>query len=62
VKDLMVNGLALPESYMSAIRQQNFAEGFATNAATQQSLEKVERIVIENDRLIFEVGTNNIPH
>lgn len=62
VKDLTVNGLALPESYLSAIRRQNFAEGFATNSATQQSLEKVKRIIVEGDRLIFQSATNGLPH
>jgi len=60
VKDLSVNGQALPESYMSAFRGKNFAEGFATNAEVKQSLEKVQRIAIDDDRLVFEVGTNRL--
>lgn len=60
LKDLTVNGMALPENYMSAIRQQNFAEGFATNENAQASLERVKRIAVEKDRLIFEVGSTNV--
>ena len=59
VKELTVNGVELPASYMSAIRQQNFAEGFATNASTRASLERVKRIAVENGRLLFEVGGSN---
>lgn len=59
VKELSVNGEALPEHYMTGIRQQNFAEGIGTNAVTQESLERIQRVAVENDRLIFEVGGTN---
>lgn len=58
IQDLAVNGLALPENYLASIRRQNFAEGFATNTATQRALAKVQSLLVEGDRLVFQVGTN----
>jgi hypothetical protein len=60
VKELAVNGLKLPEHYMNVIRQQNFAQGMATNAPVIQSLEHVGRVAVENDHLLLEVGTQPV--
>lgn len=59
VKDISVNGLPLPESYMKGIRDVNYAQGMATNSDTQEALQRIQRVAIENDRLIFEVGSTN---
>jgi len=59
LQQLRVNGVPLPEDYMSNIRRINFAEGVATNQDVRASLERIKRIAVENDRLIFEVGGTN---
>lgn len=56
MKDLSVNGLKLPETYMGPIRQQNFAQGLATNMPVVESLERIGRIGVTNGQLVFEAG------
>lgn len=55
IKDFVVNGKNLPEHYMTYIRRQNFAQNVGTNSVTRESLERVGRVAIENEQLIFEV-------
>lgn len=59
VKDISVGGRPLPEYYMKGIRDVNYAQGLATNAATQEALRRIQRVAIDDDRLIFEVGSTN---
>lgn len=59
VKEISVGGLPLPEHYMKGIRDVNYAQGLATNAATQEALRRIQRVAIDDDRLIFEVGSTN---
>lgn len=62
VKDVSVNGLALPEHYMKNIRDVNYAQGVMTNTTANGAFKHVSRVGIEGDRLILEVGgTNAVP-
>lgn len=55
IKDLGVNGTNLPSHYMNYIRRRNYAQGVGTNSVTRESLERVGRVAIENEQLVFEV-------
>ena len=62
IMEINVNGRPLPEHYMKGIRDVNFAEGVATNAAANGAFQHISRVGIENDRLVLEVGgTNSVP-
>jgi hypothetical protein len=58
IKDLGVNGTNLPGHYMDYIRRRNYAQGVGTNSVTRESLERVGRVAIENEQLLFEVKSN----
>ena len=59
VKEISVNGLPLPEHYMNGLRDVNFAEGVATNAAANGAFQHISRVAIDDDRLVLEVGGTN---
>lgn len=56
VRDVTVNGIKLPEHYMTWLRKQNFARDVGTNAATKESLQRVGRIAVEDGQLVFDVS------
>lgn len=62
VKEISVSGHPLPEHYMKNIRDVNYAQGMATNSETHEALQRIQRVAIEDDRLIFEVGATNRVH
>lgn len=45
---VVVNGKALPEEYLAAIRQQNFAESVNQNPEVMKTLEKLETIEVKD--------------
>jgi hypothetical protein len=53
LKELTVNGMQLPDTYMGAIRGQNLAQGM-TNDPAIESFKKVGRIAVEGGRLVIE--------
>jgi hypothetical protein len=61
LQELSVNGVALPEDYMSNLRRINLAEGMVTNEPLHSTLQRVKRIAVEGERLIFEIGATNAP-
>jgi len=62
VKEIKVGGKPLPEYYMKNIRDVNYAQGMTTNAATQEALRRFQRVEIDDNRLIFELGGTNRVH
>lgn len=58
VKQISVGGRPIPEYYMKNVRDVNYAQGFATNAETAEALRRLQRVEIDDNRLVFEVGTN----
>jgi hypothetical protein len=59
VQNISIKGKPLPEHYMARIRAVNFAESFATDPATRQSFQRIRRVSMEDERLIFEMGSTN---
>jgi len=59
VKAISVGGKPLPEYYMKNIRDVNYAQGVGTNAATQEALRRLQRVEIDDNRLVFELGATN---
>jgi len=55
LQHVTVNGVPLPDHYMSWLEKQNFARNIATNAATKVALQGVGRIGVVNESLILEV-------
>jgi len=56
LQQLSVGGVPLPEDFMANIRQINFAEDVSTNESVRATLQRVNRVAVEGDRLTFEIG------
>lgn len=58
--EITVNGHPLPEHYMKQIHEVDYAAGLHANLGPgQQGSRTIERVAVENDHLIFEVGGTN---
>ena len=55
--EVSVGGVALPDHYLDWIKKQNFARTVGTNSLTQASLDKVTRVGVVADKLIFELNS-----
>jgi hypothetical protein len=54
VKQITVNDSLLPEHYRRAFEGRNYAERFATNAVVRESLERVRKVVVQGEHLVFQ--------
>ena len=61
VKEISVGGKALPEYYMSNIREMNYAQNI-TNTATKEALQRLQQVEIDDNRLVLKVGGTNQLH
>lgn len=62
IEDFTVNGTKLPAHYLDWIRKQNFAHGIGTNEVTKESLQRIAKVGVRNEHLVFELkepGLNN---
>jgi uncharacterized protein (DUF3820 family) len=57
LREVSVGGVTLPDHYLDWIQKQNFARNVGTNVLTQESLDKVTRVGVVADRLIFELNS-----
>lgn len=55
IEDFAVNGTKLPEHYLDWIRKQNFVHGIGTNETTRESLQRVARVGVASNHLVFEL-------
>jgi hypothetical protein len=55
IEDFAVNGTKLPAHYLDWIRKQDFARGMGTNEATREALQRVARVGVASNHLIFEL-------
>ncbi len=61
LENLEVNGQPVPERIMAGIRQQNLAKDLYKDAASIELLQRLERLIVEDGRLLIQPRAARVP-